>query len=388
MAKNPDIPAEKTRAIPEQVRCLLWGRCAGRCEWCNRPVSYHPRSKEAVNLAEAAHIIGFSKAGPRGEQDLSDELARDIDNLMLLCRLCHKTIDTNHAQYPVDRLRRMKHAHEQRIERVTAIGQERESHILLYGANIGEHSSPVSYRTAALALVADERYPARDVLELGMINSSFRDRTSQFWQIEAEHLRAMVQQQVRPRLTNGHIQHLSIFALAPQPLLSLLGYLLCDIYYDAQVYQLHREPAGWAWQGHPAGFTYIVEEPAGAQGPPALVLALSATVTDDRILQVLGDNAAVWRVTIPRPDNDFLKSAQQLQQFRQTIRPLMDRIKARHGQGTLLHVFPAVPVSIAVEFGRIIMPKADMPLRFYDQNKDLGGFVYALDINTPNGGTQ
>jgi len=145
---------KKSRTIPEPVRCMLWGRSAGRCEWCNRPVSYHPQTKEMVNLAEAAHIIGFSEAGPRGEKDLSDELARDIDNLMLLCRLCHKAVDTNKAQYPVDRLRRMKRQHEQRVEQVTSIGQERESHILLYGANVGDHNSPVSYRATALALIA------------------------------------------------------------------------------------------------------------------------------------------------------------------------------------------------------------------------------------------
>jgi len=381
---------KKTPTIPEPVRCMLWGRSAGRCEFegCNRPVSYHSRTKETVNLAESAHIIGFSEAGPRGEQDLSAKLAQDIDNLMLLCRLCHKTIDTNKTQYPVDRLRRMKRKHEQRVERVTAIGQERESHILLYGANVGDHSSQVSYRTAAPALVADERYPARDVLELGMVNSSFRDRTNQFWQVEAEHLHTMIQQQVRPRLSTGHIHHLSIFALAPQPLLTLLGYLLCDINYEAQVYQLHREPPGWCWQEHPDGFGYILEEPAGAKGPPALVLALSATLTDDRIFPVLGDDAAIWRMTIPEPNNDFLKSSRQLQQFRQTIRPLMDRIKARHGQGTLLHVFPAGPVSTAVELGRIIMPKADMPLRIYDQNNDRGGFVHALDIGPAQGGAK
>jgi len=382
------MPQMKTRTIPEPVRCMLWGRSAGRCETCNRPVSYHPRTKETVNLAEAAHIIGFSEAGPRGEQDLSDELAQDIDNLMLLCRLCHKTIDTNKAQYSIDRLRWIKRKHEQRVERVTAIGQERESHILLYGANVGDHSSLVSYRTAAPALIADERYPARDLLELGMVNSSFRDRTNQFWQVEAEHLRTMVQQQVRPRLSNGHIQHLSIFALAPQPLLTLLGYLLCDINYEAQVYQLHREPAGWSWQEHPDDFDYIVQEPNGAKGPAVLVLALSATVTNDRIFSVLGDDAAIWRMTIPEPENDFLKSSRQLQQFRQKIRPLMDRIKARHGQGTLLHIFPAAPVSIAVELGRIIMPKADMPLRMYDQNNDRGGFVHALDIGSAQGGAQ
>ena len=387
---NQIEPAVNTRRhIPVSVRCMLWGRAAARCEMCNAPVSSHPQTKEDVNLAEAAHIVGFSADGPRGEGELSEQLAKDIANLMLLCRLCHKTIDTNKTEYSVDRLRRMKLAHEERIDVVTAIGEDRASHILLYGSNVGDHNALVSYQTTAPALVPDERYPASNApLALGMVNSSFRDRTDEFWRIESAHLRAMIDQQVRPRLRNGDIQHLSIFALAPQPLLTLLGYLLCDINYETTVYQLHRDPPTWLWQDHPDCFEFIIDEPNGFEGEPALVLALSATINDDRIFAVLGEDAAVWRMTIAQPHNDFLKSPQQLQQFRQIMRLLMDRIKARHGHGKVLHVFPAAPASMAVELGRIIMPKADLPLRLYDENKERGGFVPALDINFPQESNQ
>jgi SMODS-associated and fused to various effectors sensor domain len=52
-----------------------------------------------------------------------------------------------------------------------------------------------------------------------------------------------------------------------------------------------------------------------------------------------------------------------------------------HGQDTLLHVFPVMPVSLAVELGRARSPKAEMPWRVYDQVSALGGFVPALEIN-------
>lgn len=372
--------------IKEQKRCMLWGRAAGRCQLCNQPVSWNPQTKEDVNVAEAAHIIGFSADGPRGEDDLSAELAEDLNNLMLMCRVCHKTIDANQAQYPVERLRRMKLAHEDRVELVTAIGQERSSHILLYGANVGDHNPQVSYQVTAPALIPDDRYPAsRTPLTLSMVNSTFRDRTGEFWRIESQQLQVMISQQVQPRLRPGDIEHLSIFAVAPQPLLVLLGYLLCDINYAARVYQLHREPPGWAWQDHPEGFAYSIERPNGATGQPALVLALSAPVADDRVTAKLGGDAAIWRVTVPQPNNDYLKSAQQLQQFRELIRSLMDEIKNQYPSGTLLNVFPAAPVSVCVELGRAIQPKAHMSLRLWDQNNDLGGFIHALDINLSQG---
>jgi CBASS immunity sensor of nucleotide second messenger signals len=339
-----------------------------------------------MNRAYVAHVVARSPNGLRGDQAQSPHLAGDLANLMLLCDEHHRLIDREGlAEHPVELLRQMKCEHEERIETVTSINRSHKSHILLYGANVGSHSSPVSNHAARLAVLDDGWYPAPPApLELGMANSSFQDCTDSFWQIEAQHLRTMVQQQVRPRLANRDIRHLSIFALAPQPLLILLGYLLSDIP-AAQVYQLHREPPDWCWQKHPARCEYTGCGDDRAAGEPALALSLSGTITGDRVAAVLGEDAAVWRISIPEPHNDFLRSRQQLRQFRQTVRPLMDRIKARHGQSSVLHVFPAVPVSVAVEFGRIIMPKADMPLRIYDQNNGRGGFVPVLDIDLVGG---
>jgi len=106
-------------------------------------------------------------------------------------------------------------------------------------------------------------------------------------------------------------------------------------------------------------------------------LSLSATVNDTRIKSVLGSQVSIWRVSIDKPNNDFVKSPKQLIQFRKLLRGLLDEIKAKHGHNNILHVFPAVPVSLAVELGRIWMPKADLPLRIYDENR---GFSFALDI--------
>ena len=56
-----------------------------------------------------------------------------------------------------------------------------------------------------------------------------------------------------------------------------------------------------------------------------------------------------------------------LQHFGDTRRTL-DAIKACHGEDRTMHVFPALPVSAAVELGRVLMPKADVPCLVYDRN--------------------
>jgi hypothetical protein len=125
----------------------------------------------------------------------------------------------------------------------------------------------------------------------------------------------------------------------------------------------------------------VVDEPERIDGPPALVVSLSATITDERIRAVL-PNATIWRVTTPSPHNDLLKSSEQARDFRAKFRVLMDRIKLRHGQKAVIHVFPAMPVALAVDLGRTIMPKADLPLHVYDENRESGGFVYALELRS------
>ena len=66
----------------------------------------------------------------------------------------------------------MKAAHEARIDAVTDIAADRSSHVLLYGPNIGEHSSPLAHAPAASAMIPSA-YPAeREPVRLDVIDSA------------------------------------------------------------------------------------------------------------------------------------------------------------------------------------------------------------------------
>lgn len=369
--------------ISESVKFRLWGKAGGRCEYegCNKPLWLDTLTQAEFNTAYIAHIIADKPNGPRGDENLSARLANDLSNLMLMCDEHHRLIDKiDVAGHPLHRLREMKRKHEERIELLTSIQEDKKSHILLYGANIGQQSAHVSRDKAAVAM-RPRRYPAEShALEIGMVNSAFRDDEPHYWEIERENLRRQFNEKVRSRLQNGNIEHLSIFALAPQPLLMELGHLLSDIP-AADVYQLHREPPDWKWQPHDEPFEYVVEKPGHKGKKVSLNLSLSATIDDSRIKTVLGTDIPIWRLTSSpvAANNDFLKSREQLALFRQIFRTLMDEIKYVHGQNAELHIFPAVPVAIALEIGRIRMPKADLPLHVYDQQNGKG-FQFALSI--------
>ena len=367
--------------IPSKVQFRLWRRAAGRCQYegCNKPLWKDDLTQKEMNASYIAHIIGDSADGPRGDAVLSEKLKADLSNLMLLCDVHHRLVDDDTAGHPVERLQAMKRQHEERIELVTAISPDMKSHIILYGANVGELNSNLTWSKAAAAMLPSY-YPAEgQSIELGLKNSSLCDHDGSYWNFERQQLHRQFHEKVKGRLQQGDLRHLSIFALAPQPLLIELGRLLSDIL-AAEVYQLHREPPDWRWQPHDENFEYVICEPADNQSTVVLNLSLSATITDDRISNVVGANVSIWKMTNSQVHNDFLQSREQLRSFRKHFRILLDRIKARHGQNTVLHIFPAVPVSIAVEIGRVWMPKADMVLRIYDQNRQTGGFSVAFDI--------
>ncbi len=379
---GPVLEVTKSRSVKDVTRHLLWGKAAGRCEFdgCNRLLWKHPLTQEQVNIAEAAHIYAFSDKGPRGNANIADEILNDLDNLMLACHDCHKTMDSSPEQYTVELLQGWKARHELRVETVTGIEPEKASHVVLYGENIGKHSSPLNFQEAAKALFP-YRYPAdRRPIELGTNNAAFNDADTTSWKSQAEYLATAFDRQIKDRITRGEIQHLSVFGLAPQPLLILLGALLQDIC-PADVYQRHREPtATWDWPKDSNPLDFQLVRPVDFDGPPALVIELTASVTDDRITSAV-DGGKIWRIKIPNFGNDVIKSRQDLSNFRQAVHQMLGEIQEKHGHQTPLNVFPVAGVSVAIELGRIRQPKAHMPWIIYDQNKTAKGFAQTITIS-------
>ena len=375
---------EVTRYITREAERVLWARSAGRCEFngCNRILYKSPITKELVNISEKAHIYSFSEDGPRGWGPFvtNKENLSNVSNLMLVCHDCHNTIDQDKdgRRYSAELLIEWKRQHEQRVAIVTGIRPNKKSHVILYGANIGEQNSPLQAE-AAIEAIFPEWYPAEDrTVDLSM-SCTHEDQTEGFWTTEADHLRKAFSRDIRPRIEEADPCHFTLFSLAPQPLLILLGTLLTDKI-PVEVYQLHREPQTWKWQSHPEGFYFKVNQPENVKHDPVLIISLSDRINRDRITSILPGNVSIWELTVENCHNDFLRSQAQLTMFRETVRKLIISVKAAHGHSRPLRIFPAMPVACAVEFGRVRMPKADMPWIIYDQNNKAGSFIESIPM--------
>lgn len=387
-SKKQKQVTEITRYIKREVERELWARAAGRCQFdgCNRLLYKSPVTQEPVNISEKAHIYSFSKDGPRGWGPFITNKKRlnEVPNLMLVCHDCHEKIDTEQdgGRYSAKLLQEWKRQHEKRIAIVSGVDPKKNSHVVLYGANIGDQVSKLQPEAAKDALFPDW-YPSEEHPICLSMSWEGKDSQETYWKTESKNLEDAFNRQIRPLIDRADPFHFSVFALAPIPLMIRLGTLITDKV-PTQVYQLHREPIeSWKWLEGPKGFSFIINRPNSFGHPPALIVSLSGSISQERVTNVLGDQVSIWELTIESPHNDFLKSRDQLSRYRETVRKLMEEINKAHANAATLSIFPAIPVSCAVELGRVRMPKTPMRWIIYDQNDKLGGFVQTLTIGEP-----
>lgn len=105
----------------------LFSRSAGQCNMCKRDVI-----EDEVVIGEMAHIIAKSSKGPRGDENTPRN--DTYDNLILLCSIDHKKVDSLPLQYTEDWLRHTKSEHEADI--AARINRTREYEHDLQSLNI------------------------------------------------------------------------------------------------------------------------------------------------------------------------------------------------------------------------------------------------------------
>lgn len=368
-------------SISDKNKYMLWSISGGRCQYrgCNQILHTDILTKRNFNKSYIAHIVADSPGGPRGCSTRSVQLADDISNLMLLCDTHHRLIDRDDvAGNPESLLVEMKTEHENRIANACAIAPDKQSHIVTLNMNIGVHTPNVQYSIVSQFLAPDY-YPAEaNNIDLGIINSLNKDSDPNFWSDELRNLNQKFERFLFPLLNSGEIKHISLFPFGPMPILMKLGTMLNDIY-SVDVRQKRRNPDTWKFEDH-TDTVYNLELAAEVKTNIALKIELSDTITDDRITSVLGGDTSIYSIKIDHPDNDFVKSRKQIADFGEKMKEAFREIKRLHGQEAILNIFPAMPVSLAVQLGRVWMPKADLSMTIFDQNRELGGFVKAIDI--------
>mgnify|MGYP002600138148 CR=1 FL=1 len=356
-----------TSNLPEKDKLILFGKTAGLCEFpgCGKRLYEEGLTKLNINFSQFSHIIADSPNGPRGDKNKSEELGKDINNIILLCPEHHKLVDSAEQEFTPQVLHQYKKDHEELVHKLTDIKNIEPSTVLIYAANVGGNSCPVSYDQANLTIFP-LHYPADKIPITISFNQKQRtERDQMFWEEEISNLNYYFEQHVKRLIDHGDIKHLSVFAIAPMPLLIQLGALLTDLV-PTDIYQLHREPQTWEWQKGEDKEIFHIIRPEYEHNKPVLVFSLSSDITN-RIKGYYNDESEIslWEVRVDNPNNDYLKSKEQLSEFRLKMRMVYEDIDKHSAKGNI-EVYMAMSNACAVELGRVRMPKADRHLDLYD----------------------
>lgn len=369
--------------IPPYVAYALWGLSAGRCEFrgCNVLVYRDDVSHKRANLGRISHIVAASADGPRGDPVRSPLLCQDIGNLMLTCSKHADLVDKANlvADYPEQLLLEFKREHEERIRMLTAASNQSATQIIVVQIPIDGFSIPLGKEVfhAILPEYSLTENPIRVDL-----NATRGVDSPEGFSYLSRSLAHQVSSILRDRETNQVTASMSVFALAPIPLLIYLGALFGDIN-PVKLYQKHRSSQEWSWPDSESLSDWFVVSVPGEDDPivgdPALIVEVSMLIPASTIANAVGRSVTPYHLRAASPGLDFLRSRKQIELFGLDLRQLLATIRQRHPADQPLHVFAAVPSPIAVEMGRHLrlhVPSA----RLYEYRKATREYWSALDI--------
>jgi hypothetical protein len=376
---SPVIPA---RGISAMTRLVLFVLAGGRCEFdgCNRFLLEHHVTLTAGNFAAIAHVVAFKPDGPRGRETSRPNI-NDIENLMLLCPTCHKLVDDHPTEYSRLTLEEYKSNHENRIHHVTGLAADQKTSLFCLLTPIGRQrvALPFDHILDAIA----PRYPiSRQGTKLDL--NQLPSEGSALLEAAQDAIRRKVARLFEPGGEVEQTGHISLFALAPIPLLVFLGGELSNKV-ALDVYQRHRDTEDWKWKesGKSIEYEFRRLKTGTANSKVALLLSLSGTIKSDSLPQELAASASVYELTLKNvtPNPTFLRTRQDLENFRVAYQTALGTIMREHGIIRSLHLFPAVPAPIAVLCGRELLPKVHPELLVYDFNASDGEFKCQIKVN-------
>lgn len=349
---------KSARYYDPQTLKLLWGRAAGRCAMADCRVElfltegdYDP----VCLIGEMGHIAASSNAGPRAHIALDMRARDNYENLILLCRNCHRKVDTLNHSYPRERLLEIKANHEAWVR--TAL-PERGFTNLRWNVLRLQGDFPFDATTIAEALSPDQ-----DAGVLQIRVSAARES----WSSIQESLKI----QIHALIVNSDAvaSRVAVFPLAPVSACVYAGYLLTNRL-NVRGFQYHRDQATWIWPKNSEGLTMpVVAGPVGSKSASAeifFLFELSAPVDASETSEATGKDRAVYRCSVPDLSTGWLKSKAQLDELARKAREMFEAAAISYPNSPRWHIFYAGPAPGGVVVGQQLNPTMIPEVQLYE----------------------
>lgn len=333
-----------------------------------------------MTIGEIAHQAGASEGvkSPRGDADVPFSDRDKEENLMLLCHGCHRKVDSARGQvvYTVEVLRGIKEQHESMVAALTDFRVENRTLVIATRSTIRQKPVGASQREIAFALVESRRTPYTLGNLTYRVDIDLVDPVSDEWAWKRgmkniDDATATIEADVAA----GRVDHLSVFALAPIPLLAYLGHKLGDKY-AVDVFRRSRDHTdrSWCWGDEASDVPVFVHDiPDDSADAEEIVVAVdvTASVKVGRLPDpVSGLPVVRLRPSNAQPGPDLLGSRASLDAFAYAWRQLMAQLEEDLPNVKRAHLVSAVPAPAAVAIGRFHRPSVDPALVMYELGDD------------------
>lgn len=324
---------------------------------------------------------------------------------MLLCADQHGEVDAVGGLdlFTVEKLRRVKQEHEDRIRHVTGLGSDRATTVVRMVGSVHGNQVELSRQTAATAVIAGDRYPlflesyARHGLEIDLrgvpgespaapCTASRAAASRTYYRMATQLVDDVIELQLRPGITRDAVRHVSVFGFARLPLLVHLGSRLDDTV-PTDIFQRHRGDESWVWReedGLAPSFAARVDHDVLVGSEAVVVINVSGAIGVQEVPASLRGMRR-WEIRpVGAPTGpDIIRARGCLERFTGALRGFFAELEAEAKTLERLHVLPALPMSAAVVLGRVHHPQVHPQLVVYERLA--GRYAPTLEVGRDSG---
>lgn len=341
-------------ATRNQVLLDAHGRCM--FEGCGVDLTEDPVTRTRGNFATLAHNVASAESGTRGVRYLSNALANDPDNILLLCETHHRLVDkVAKADYPADTLSAMRRRFcEEAAALLDALAlAPMPAYCIAWPVHQQRISLPSPQQIARALKPIGARLDghARTVNDNEAVLRSLEG--SALWDAMGK---AVVQAATTILLqAHGGGYRAALFAMGLMPALIALGALLgnkCEITPMLR----YRENGLWYWPvNEPRGEFYTIEGlDRVSDGKDEVCLLLGLTARPEALESTAKSLGMSFVSVVARPEylgNGALGHPDDGASFRQRMQELLHWLRDVHG-ARRVHVLPCASNAACVFFGQ------------------------------------
>ena len=379
--------------IDEKTAHKVWTDAGGRCmfDGCAADLSDIPFWQKTGRIGYLAHIIASDPNGPRGTQADSHRLSNSSENIMLMCDAHHRLIDTfAPSDYPADVLYEMRRNHRDTVLTYLNSMALPRSHALTLHANLANVPTYFQDSDFIEAILASRKSMAPGVLHYIRRTSQRDDRNQPgFWgnylrEHDSEIRRLIAAFNSTP---GGANVSFSVFPLHHTATMVLAGRIMGEAQ-GIEVFQYDRSRRSWSWNATSRPLATesirVSNLPAQRANEVLVTIELSASIDENSIPTNLRDRIAdgslSWiRITTPVPKPDLIATSQDLYQFAQVARQLINHVQDVM-RVECVHLIAISPASTVLRFGQMLQAGHHPEYIVYDRAGREYPFVPAFSI--------